>query len=113
MFADDAVAFGTWARAVAGLDNIVREQWQNVWPRIREFRFDADARVRTTGDSAWIAAGWQTEVTGPDGRSFARPGRGTFVLDKDGTVVYAEQVPEVAQEPNYDGSLAAVRKLVG
>jgi ketosteroid isomerase-like protein len=82
MFAGDAVAFGTWARAVAGLDNIVREQWQNVWPRIREFRFDADARVRTSGDHAWIAAGWSTEATGPDGRSFPRPGRGTFVLER-------------------------------
>src|SRR2546428_4729530 len=64
MVAEDAVAFGTWARAVVGLDNIVREQWQNVWPRIRDFRFDADARVRTSGDNAWIAAGWQT----PHGR---------------------------------------------
>jgi ketosteroid isomerase-like protein len=82
MFADDAVAFGTWARAVAGLDNIVREQWENVWPRIRDFHFEADARVRTSGDHAWIAGGWQTEVTGPDGRPFTRPGRGTFVLER-------------------------------
>jgi ketosteroid isomerase-like protein len=82
MFADDAVAFGTWARAVAGLDNIVREQWQNVWPRIRDFHFEADARVHTAGDSAWIAAGWLTEATGADGRPFARPGRGTFVLER-------------------------------
>jgi ketosteroid isomerase-like protein len=82
MFADDAVAFGTWARAVSGLDNIVREQWQNVWPRIQNFRFDPDARVRTSGDSAWIAAGWQTEATGPDGLPFTRPGRGTFVLER-------------------------------
>jgi ketosteroid isomerase-like protein len=82
MFADDAVAFGTWARAVAGLDNIVREQWHNVWPRIRGFRFDADACVRASGDTAWIAAGWQTEATGPDGRPFSRPGRGTFVLER-------------------------------
>jgi ketosteroid isomerase-like protein len=82
MFAADAVAFGTWARAVTGLDNIAREQWQNVWPRIRDFRFDADAQVRTTGDSAWIAGGWRTEVTGPDGRPFTRPGRGTFVLER-------------------------------
>jgi ketosteroid isomerase-like protein len=84
MFADDAVAFGTWARAVAGLDNIVREQWQNVWPRIRDFRFDADTRVRTAGDHAWIAGSWSTEATGPDGRSFTRPGRGTFVLERRG-----------------------------
>jgi ketosteroid isomerase-like protein len=82
LFADDAVAFGTWARAVAGLDNIVREQWQNVWPRIRGFHFEPGASVRTLGDSAWIAGGWLTEVTGPDGRPFTRPGRGTFVLEK-------------------------------
>jgi ketosteroid isomerase-like protein len=81
MFADDAVAFGTWARAVSGLDNIVREQWQNVWPRIRDFHFEPGARVHTAGNSAWIASGWVTEATGQDGRPFTRPGRGTFVLE--------------------------------
>ncbi|MBL9092629.1 MAG: thiol peroxidase [Planctomycetaceae bacterium] len=39
--------------------------------------------------------------------------RGTFVLDAAGNVVYAEQVKEVAEEPNYEGALGAVRKLVG
>jgi len=84
LFAADAVAFGTWARAVAGLDNIVREQWQNVWPRIRGFHFESDTSVRASGDSAWIAGGWLTEVTGADGRPFTRPGRGTFVLERRG-----------------------------
>src|SRR6185503_20744604 len=55
LFADDAVAFGTWARAVAGLDNIEREQWRNVWPRIRNFHFEGDTSVRASGDHAWIA----------------------------------------------------------
>lgn len=35
--------------------------------------------------------------------------RGTFVLDKDGKVVYAEQVKEVASEPNYEAALTALR----
>lgn len=35
--------------------------------------------------------------------------RGVFVLDKDGKVVYAEQVKEVAQEPNYEAALAALK----
>ncbi len=39
--------------------------------------------------------------------------RGTFVLDKDGKVVYAEQVKEVAEEPNYDASLSALKDVVG
>jgi len=38
--------------------------------------------------------------------------RGTFVLDANGQVAYAETVPEVTQEPNYDAALAALKKLV-
>ena len=38
--------------------------------------------------------------------------RGTFVLDKDGKVVYAETVKEVAEEPNYDSALKALKPLV-
>jgi ketosteroid isomerase-like protein len=80
MFAQDAVAFGTWAMAVHGLDNIVREQWRNVWPRIRGFTFEPEPVIRASGDTAWIAAGWQSEATGPDGKAFTRTGRATFVL---------------------------------
>jgi thioredoxin-dependent peroxiredoxin len=35
--------------------------------------------------------------------------RGVFVLDKNGKVVYAEQVKEVAQEPNYEAAIAALK----
>jgi thiol peroxidase len=35
--------------------------------------------------------------------------RGAFVLDKNGTVVYAEQVKEVANEPNYEAALGALK----
>ncbi|HEX4129367.1 MAG TPA: thiol peroxidase [Pirellulales bacterium] len=38
--------------------------------------------------------------------------RGVFVLDAQGKVVYAEQVKEVAEEPNYDAALAALKSLV-
>ena len=38
--------------------------------------------------------------------------RGVFVLDKNGAVVYAEQVKEVAEEPNYDAALAALKKSI-
>jgi hypothetical protein len=59
-FAQDAVAFGIWAMAVRGLDNIEREQWRNVWPRIRAFTFESNPEVRTNGDTAWIGAGWRS-----------------------------------------------------
>ena len=84
LFASDAVAFGTFAAAVSGLDNIEREQWRQIWPRIRDFTLEPDATVRASGDSAWIAAGWTTEATAPDGRPFRRPGRATFVLERRG-----------------------------
>jgi thiol peroxidase len=35
--------------------------------------------------------------------------RGVFVLDKDGKVIYAETVKEVAEEPNYEQALAALK----
>jgi thiol peroxidase len=35
--------------------------------------------------------------------------RAVFVLDKDGKVVYAQYVPEVASEPQYDPALAALQ----
>ena len=38
--------------------------------------------------------------------------RAVFVLDAEGTVVYAELVPEVASEPNYDAAIEALEKLV-
>lgn len=38
--------------------------------------------------------------------------RGTFVLDREGKVVHAEQVKEVTEEPNYDAALAALNKLL-
>jgi thiol peroxidase len=39
--------------------------------------------------------------------------RGTFVLDREGKVVYAEQVKEVTDEPNYDASLKALKGVAG
>ncbi|MET0405681.1 MAG: lipid hydroperoxide peroxidase, partial [Cystobacter sp.] len=32
--------------------------------------------------------------------------RAVVVLDESGKVLHAEQVPEIAQEPNYDAALA-------
>ena len=38
--------------------------------------------------------------------------RGTFVLDSDGKVVYAEVCKEVTQEPNYDAALEALNSVL-
>ena len=39
--------------------------------------------------------------------------RAIFVVGKDNKVVYAEYVPEVANHPNYDAALAAVKSARG
>jgi thiol peroxidase len=39
--------------------------------------------------------------------------RGVFVLDADGHVVYAETVPEVTSEPNYEAALQALKSVTG
>lgn len=38
--------------------------------------------------------------------------RGVFVLDKDGKVVYAQQVKEVAEEPDYEAAMKALKGLL-
>ncbi|WP_319587120.1 thiol peroxidase [uncultured Desulfobulbus sp.] len=35
--------------------------------------------------------------------------RAIVIIDADGKVIYTEQVPEIAQEPNYDAALAALK----
>src|SRR5260370_34638087 len=77
LFAPDAVAFGTYATAVHRLDNIEREQWRQIWPRSRGFRFDAQPAVAGTGDSAWSAATGSSDATSADGPPIPRHGRAT------------------------------------
>ncbi len=38
--------------------------------------------------------------------------RAVFVVDKNGTITYAEYVPEVTTEPNYDAAMAALKAVV-
>jgi thiol peroxidase len=43
-----------------------------------------------------------------DGKLEGLLARAVVVLDADGTVLYTELVPEIAQEPNYDAALASL-----
>lgn len=49
-----------------------------------------------------------TIVTGPLAGLMSRA---VVVLDRQNQVVYTEQVPEIAQEPNYEAALFALKKL--
>jgi thiol peroxidase len=50
-------------------------------------------------------------VTITDGPLAGLHSRAVVVIDKSGKVVYAEQVPEITQEPNYDAAIKAVNAL--
>ncbi len=39
--------------------------------------------------------------------------RAVFVVDKDGVITYAQIVPEVTAQPDYDAALTAVKQLLG
>jgi thiol peroxidase len=48
-------------------------------------------------------------ITLADGPFAGLLGRAVVVIGADGNVAYTELVPEIAQEPNYDAALAAVK----
>lgn len=48
-----------------------------------------------------------------EGLPLALLSRAVFVVDKNGTITYAEYVPEVGAHPNYDAALAAVKAAAG
>lgn len=82
-FAPDAVAFGTRADVVVGLDQIASEQWSKVWGNIAEFRFRLEELVVQVADDASLAVAivpWTSTGFHRDGRPFDRPGRATVVL---------------------------------
>ncbi len=77
----DLVAFGTVAELVRGLDRVVVEQWQRVWPNIRDFTIRADEAVGgIRDDQAWVAAPWDSVGVRADGSTFRRPGRLTIAF---------------------------------
>ncbi|MCC6486301.1 MAG: thiol peroxidase [Candidatus Hydrogenedentes bacterium] len=67
-------------------------------------------RVVTLSDHREMSFGkaWGTHI-----KELRLEQRAVFVVDGNGTVQYAEYVPEVAQEPNYDAPLAKVKTLLG
>lgn len=83
LFSPDVLGFGTWKDTVAGLDPLIEAQWRNVWPTIRDFRFELDSlRCLVAADrlSATALLTWSSTGIGEDGRPFDRPGRATVAL---------------------------------
>jgi ketosteroid isomerase-like protein len=81
LFAEDVVAFGTFAAVVSGLDRLEHEQWRKIWPTIRDFTFRLDL-VHCLGseDAMCVVVPWDSIGVRDDGQTFDRPGRATVLL---------------------------------
>lgn len=81
----DVLAFGTHRDVMQGLETAIAMQWDNVWPKTSDFRFDlAATQVLAAGDMAVVVAPWTSTGYHLDGSTFDRPGRATLVLTLDG-----------------------------
>ncbi|MCB1884324.1 MAG: DUF4440 domain-containing protein [Geminicoccaceae bacterium] len=85
LFAEDVVAFGSFARFVNGREALEREQWRNVWGTIDGSRFRLDDmraivladRLTAAGIAVFDSTGY-----GEDGTPYDRSGRSTVVFGR-------------------------------
>ena len=86
LFAEDVVAFGTFATVVAGRERLEHEQWRNVWPNIRDCTFRLDElHCLGTQQALCVIVPWDSLGRHEGGQTFSRPGRATLLLEpRDG-----------------------------
>ena len=85
LFHENILAFGTHRDVLPSLEAWMTSQWDNVWPKTDDFRFDlTTARVLTSDDGsmAVVVAPWTSTGFDPGGARFDRPGRATIVFHK-------------------------------
>ena len=85
LFHPDVLAFGTHRDIIPGLEAWVATQWDNVWPRTTDFRFDAEGTYVLGSEHAAMAVvvtPWTSTGYHPDGTPFDRPGRATMVFNR-------------------------------
>jgi ketosteroid isomerase-like protein len=85
LFHPDVLAFGTHKDVLPSLEAWVTTQWDNVWPKTDDFRFDLDAThvlASDDGSMAVVVAPWTSTGFDQDGKPFDRPGRATMVFHK-------------------------------
>jgi ketosteroid isomerase-like protein len=85
LFHPDTLAFGTHTDVIPGLQAWIDTQWDNVWPRTADFRFDlAGTHVLAAADGSMAVAiaPWTSTGFHQDGSRFERPGRATMVFHR-------------------------------
>jgi ketosteroid isomerase-like protein len=83
LFHPDILAFGTHRDIISGLATWQATQWDNVWPKTSDFRFDTGAaRILASADNtmATVVVSWTSTGYTQNGAAFDRPGRATMVF---------------------------------
>lgn len=81
----DVIIFGTYQELLKSLSAWTERQWDNVWPRTEDFRFDLSSTVVMASPDGRMAVAivpWSSTGFHEDGTPFDRPGRATIVLEK-------------------------------
>ena len=84
LFHPEILAFGTHRDIIEGIGSWQATQWDNVWPKTSDFRFDTDAvRLLVSSDNtmASVVVPWTSTGYHQDGTTFERPGRATMVFN--------------------------------
>jgi thioredoxin-dependent peroxiredoxin len=72
-------------------------------------RFCAAENLTNVSNASTFRGGFDSYgMTLADGKLAGLLARAVVVLDADGTVLHAQLVPEIAQEPDYDAAVAAL-----
>ena len=85
LFHPAVLAFGTHNDVISGLDTWVATQWDKVWPKTSDFRFNLpQVRVLAAAGSgmAVVVAPWTSVGYHAGGTPFDRPGRATLVFNQ-------------------------------
>ena len=85
LFAEDLIAFGTFADFVTGRDATEQRQWRSMWPTIDHFRCRVDGMHTIISEDRRTAVGMVVfDSTGytEDGGPYDRPGRATVVFGR-------------------------------
>src|ERR1700755_3128844 len=85
LFHPEILAFGTHQDVLPSLDAWVNSQWDNVWPKTDDFRFDLAATHVLMSDDrtmAVVVAAWASTGFHPDGWRVDRPGRAAMTFHR-------------------------------
>jgi len=106
-----ATAAKTFNEKAAGLDATILNVSKDLPFAQKRFCGAEEVERAETGsgfrDDCTFGRDYGVQIT--DGPLQGLYSRAVVVVDGDGKVVYTEQVPEIAQEPDYDAALAALK----